>query len=107
MSAFSVVEAEFGDFEISTGVARFSWRYFAGDSKHKYCDGCAIRVDEKDALSLICCMSMTSVYCKKDKNGLSILYSNGIPVAYRNSNTEWWPFTNGWHKKKLEEYLGR
>lgn len=106
-SRFNVVKAEFGGFEIGAGFARFNWRYFAGDSKYKYCDGCSIRVDEKQALTLVYLMSMTALCCEKSGNGLDILYSSGIPVAYKiQTRDKWLPFSYSWHKDKLEEYLG-
>lgn len=104
---FNVVEAEFGSFEICAGFARLDWRYFAGDSKYKYCDGCSVRVNEKEALTLVYYMSTTALCCEKSGNGLDILYSSGIPVAYKTQTMDkWLPFTNNWHKRKLEEYLG-
>ena len=106
-SQFNVVEAEFGSFEISAGFIRLNWRYFAGNSDYKYCDGCYISVDGQDALTLVCTMSKIALYCESSGNELDILYSSGIPVAYKiDTMNEWNPFTNNWHKKKLEEYLG-
>lgn len=106
-SRFDIIKAEFGSFEISSGCVRLNWRYFLGSSKHKYCDGCSFRVDEQGALTLIYIMSTTALCCERSGNGLDILYSNGIPVAYKiKTMDEWHPFTNNWHKGKLEEYLG-
>ena len=66
-----------------------------------------ISVDGQDALTLVCIMSKTALCCESSGNGLDILYSSGIPVAYRIATMdEWHPFTNNWHKEELEEYLG-
>ena len=107
MSAFNVVKAEFGSFEIDCDMAWLGWRYSIGSQNHKYCDGCSIRLDEKDSATLISRMAMTSLHCEKSNEGLNILYSNGIPVAYKILGANKWnPFTHGWHKKRLEKYLG-
>ena len=106
-SQFNVVEAEFWSFEISAGFVRLDWRYSAGSSEHKYLDGCSIRTDEQGSLTLVYIMSTTALCCENSGNGLDVLYSSGIPVAYKiDTMNEWNPFTNNWHKRKLEEYLG-
>ena len=106
-SRFNVIEAEFGSFEINAGFIRLNWRYSVGNSDYKYCDGCYVSVDEQDALTLVGIMSKTALCCESSGNGLDILYSIGIPVAYRIATMdEWHPFTNNWHKEELEEYLG-
>ena len=102
-SKFNVLKSEFESFEISDGFIRLNWSYITGSQKCKYRDGCSIHVDEQDILTL----ALTSVYCESSGNGLDILYSSRIPVAYKiQTMDKWSPFTNGWHKRKLEEYLG-
>lgn len=106
-SQFNVVRAEFGGFEIYAGFARLNWRYFVGSSKYKYCDGYSVRLDENKALALIYCMSTTAFCCEKGGSELNILYSSGIPVAYKiHTMDKWLPFSYSWHKDRLEEYLG-
>lgn len=109
MSTFNVVMAEFASFEICVGCARLGWRYQAGSQKYKYCDGCIVQVREKDALDLIDLiknMTETSFICEKYNVPLDVLYTNGIPVAYKaETKMKWYPVTNGWHKNKLEEYM--
>lgn len=106
MSTFNIVVAEFASFEIDVGCARLGWRYQAGSQKHKYCDGCIVQLREKDALDLIHGMTEIAFVCEKYNAPLAILYTNGIPVAYKaKTKMEWHPVTNGWHKNKLEEYM--
>lgn len=106
-SQFNIVRAKFEEFEICAGFARFNWSYFAGDSKYKYCDGYSVRVDEKEAMTLVSFMSTISLCCEISGDGLDILYSSGIPVAYKTQIMDRWnPFSYSWHKDKLEEYLG-
>ena len=105
---FYVVKAEFSGFEISVGYVRLDWRYFTGNSEYKYCDGYSFRVSKEQSVRpLVYIMLTTALCCEISGDGLDILYSSGIPVAYKVvAEDEWHPFTNNWHKRKLEEYLG-
>ena len=105
-SRFNVIEAEFGSFEINAGFIRLNWRYSVGNSDYKYCDGCYVSVDGQDALTLVGIMSKTALCCESSGNGLDILYSSGIPVAYRAKPSDGWsPISTGWHKSRLDEYF--
>ena len=81
---FYVVEAEFSGFEISVGYVRLDWRYFTANSEYKYCDGYSFRVSKEQSVRpIVYIMLTTALCCEISGDGLDILYSSGVPVAFK------------------------